>query len=494
MKPTKPVRNFSVMLLAVLILSSFGIWCSAAVGQGPQRQNAGRPAAAAAVGLRAETGIALAAENYETGFQRKFFWFYGQLDKYQKAVYNKLYYDFKPGTDKIEVQMPDRRITGDQDEVEYEVIRIVQGALDALLKDCPEFFWVDISGTSVGYEYTPLPQNRMRLEEIIINTATLPDYSQSDIDMLIEEVNNFPVEGETVYEQLLSIHDGLARRISYDYSPPPLPASSYDAYGALIEGLAVCEGYSEAFKLICDRLNIPCILVVGYVATSGEPGPHMWNAVEIGGAWYLVDVTWDDHTDSFPRVVFNDCFLVGTNTELKRFGGYTFGESHQPSGYFTRARHSTEFKYPEFALERYIPGSGPITEPSTIPDVTVLPPTPLPPTTAQTLATTKPVIAATTTTTTTKKTAAQTTRKTGTVAATTKPATTTAVTNTTAPQSVFVAVTGTEGSSKTESINAGGGIPVEKAVIFVIAGSAVLAAGMIGGSIILSLRKRNTGE
>lgn len=196
----------------------------------------------------------------------------------------------------------------------------------------------------------------------------------------------------------------------------------------------------------------------------------------------------------FPRVVFNDCFLVGTNTELKRFGGYTFGESHQPSGYFTRARHSTEFKYPEFALERYIPGSGPITEPSTIPDVTVLPPTPLPPTTAQTLATTKPVIAATTTTTTTKKTAAQTTRKTGTVAATTKPATTTAVTNTTAPQSVFVAVTGTEGSSKTESINAGGGIPVEKAVIFVIAGSAVLAAGTIGGSIILSLRKRNTGE
>ena len=186
MKPTKPVRNFSVMLaMAVLILS---LWhrCSAAVGQGPQRQNAGRPAAAAAV-VESRNRDCFSRRNRETGFQRKFFWFYGQLDKYQKAVYNKLYYDFKPGTDKIEVQMPDRRITGDQDEVEYEVIRIVQGALDALLKDCPEFFWVDISGTSVGYEYTPLPQNRMRLEGIIINTATLPDYSQSDIT-LIEEV------------------------------------------------------------------------------------------------------------------------------------------------------------------------------------------------------------------------------------------------------------------------------------------------------------------
>lgn len=52
----------------------------------------------------------------------------------------------------------------------------------------------------------------------------------------------------------------------------------------------VCEGYSKAFKYLCDlsRWNnaVECILVTG--ATTG---PHMWNVVKIEGRNYLADIT-----------------------------------------------------------------------------------------------------------------------------------------------------------------------------------------------------------
>ncbi len=56
----------------------------------------------------------------------------------------------------------------------------------------------------------------------------------------------------------------------------------------------VCEGYARAFKVLCDRSNIPCVLVDGTARSATSVGPHMWNYVEVDGAWYGADVTWND--------------------------------------------------------------------------------------------------------------------------------------------------------------------------------------------------------
>lgn len=63
----------------------------------------------------------------------------------------------------------------------------------------------------------------------------------------------------------------------------------------------VCEGYSKAFKYLCDlstfnNPNITCLLVTGDMA-DGElaPEPHMWNIVQFGdNKNFLVDVTNSD--------------------------------------------------------------------------------------------------------------------------------------------------------------------------------------------------------
>ena len=66
----------------------------------------------------------------------------------------------------------------------------------------------------------------------------------------------------------------------------------YTAYGALVEGSTVCYGYASAFKLLCDRLDLPCWSVGG----TSEGVGHQWNIVCLDGENYIVDCTWDDTT------------------------------------------------------------------------------------------------------------------------------------------------------------------------------------------------------
>lgn len=62
---------------------------------------------------------------------------------------------------------------------------------------------------------------------------------------------------------------------------------------------AICEGYAQTFKKVCDLMNIPCLFVDGYSKTGvrdigkNPPRPdHAWNAVKIDNKWYVLDVTW----------------------------------------------------------------------------------------------------------------------------------------------------------------------------------------------------------
>ncbi len=66
-------------------------------------------------------------------------------------------------------------------------------------------------------------------------------------------------------------------------------ANSDNVYGCLVEGKAVCEGYSRAMQYLCSLTDVRCIIVTGVADED-----HMWNMVEIDGQWYHIDLTWDD--------------------------------------------------------------------------------------------------------------------------------------------------------------------------------------------------------
>ncbi len=89
------------------------------------------------------------------------------------------------------------------------------------------------------------------------------------------------------------LYDAVQNSVTYadevtGYSPDTI--RFFDAYGALCDGRAVCEGYAKLFQYLCYRAGINATQIYG--TAGGES--HMWNAVEIGGEWYMADVTWDD--------------------------------------------------------------------------------------------------------------------------------------------------------------------------------------------------------
>ncbi len=97
------------------------------------------------------------------------------------------------------------------------------------------------------------------------------------------------------YERELIIHDMLIREIDYAHDAAEVADQYTDAstvYGALADKRAICSGYAQAFKLLCNRVGISCSTVTGISKNEG----HMWNIARINMNWYHVDVTWDDPT------------------------------------------------------------------------------------------------------------------------------------------------------------------------------------------------------
>lgn len=222
----------------------------------------------------------------------------------------------------------------------------------ALCTDRPELFYY--AGYSIGGG--KLYSNQTHIEYIQYNVGVYDSalYTESNLpgyyNALMSTVPQVPVDTTNRYLFVKSVHDYLANTVYYpDLNSTDYVMSAHDAYGALVEGRAVCQGYSDAFKLICDYYKIPCVCISG---TSDGVG-HMWNAVQMDdGKWYFLDITWDDQTNR----TYYDFFLVGLNTNNTYFDGEAFSQCHVNDSdlllpllnyaidKYSQVNHNTEFK------------------------------------------------------------------------------------------------------------------------------------------------------
>ena len=99
------------------------------------------------------------------------------------------------------------------------------------------------------------------------------------------------------YDIAKILHDYIVINTEFDsenLEQNTLSDSVYTAKGALIDHLAVCQGYSEAYLLLTTAAGLECKIISG--TANGDN--HAWNIVKIDGKWYNVDVTWDDPTNT----------------------------------------------------------------------------------------------------------------------------------------------------------------------------------------------------
>lgn len=93
------------------------------------------------------------------------------------------------------------------------------------------------------------------------------------------------------YEKELALHDYLVTHCKYsDVVIQSAESDIYRAYGALVNGDAVCNGYAEALQLLFMCAGLKSQFVIG----TADGVDHAWNLVELDGKWYHLDATWDD--------------------------------------------------------------------------------------------------------------------------------------------------------------------------------------------------------
>lgn len=101
-----------------------------------------------------------------------------------------------------------------------------------------------------------------------------------------EIVGGMP-ENASTYEKYRYLAQAVSARADYDYSMS-LPAIGAP-YG-ILTGSMICQGYAEAYQVLCQRAGLWCRVV------SGESGgdAHAWNLVWLESGTYYVDITWSD--------------------------------------------------------------------------------------------------------------------------------------------------------------------------------------------------------
>lgn len=142
-------------------------------------------------------------------------------------------------------------------------------------------------------------------------------YTDEDIEKLVKEVDTLYLSlykaDDTPTNNIKRIHNYIINNTKYDSQRAELGVLDYKsniAYGALIEGYAVCGGYSDAMELFLEKMNIK-----NFKVASTD---HVWNALYLDNLWLNLDLTWDDPVVSDGSDYLDDSyFLINTDTLLQ---------------------------------------------------------------------------------------------------------------------------------------------------------------------------------
>lgn len=179
-----------------------------------------------------------------------------------------------------------------------------------IINDNPSMFYIEggfsyyVSGNNV---YSLMPRYAYPVAEIPAKIAVF----ESEIAKTLQSVKS----GMTTPEKLLAIHDTLVADIEYGFTDAPASSSrseSYSAYGAIVNKIAVCNGYTLAMTELCKRIGVESKYVISRNMN------HAWNLVLIDGEWYHIDATWDDPVPNKEGRVYHSYFLISdANISLK---------------------------------------------------------------------------------------------------------------------------------------------------------------------------------
>lgn len=156
-------------------------------------------------------------------------------------------------------------------------------------------------------EYTVNPVNKDNARRLtqqdfshIDTIAKSIIYEGDSVDQLSDILSQ---HAKTAAEKARIIYTWIAHNIKYDVSalsaikdgqPPDVTVEN-----VLRKRVTVCGGYANLYQKLAEKMGLKSVIIEGY-GRGADFGlfpldyqvNHAWNAVEIDGNWYLLDVTW----------------------------------------------------------------------------------------------------------------------------------------------------------------------------------------------------------
>ncbi len=243
-------------------------------------------------------------------------WAYRHLDDRLRDCYGAVYTAVKDGFARDEkVSIEDstggtsREYTGLQVKLPHALLSREEAQLlyTAFTSDNPQFFFIGNTYSYKGYRLDGVDYYDVFC---LVYTMEAQDRKAAakQMDAAADAILKGLPAGGDEFEKELYLHDRLIKLVTYDEQcaraddPAAAYPNAFSAYGALVKGLAVCEGYSRSMQLLLHRAGMRATLVSGF----DENGvAHMWNLVTVDGRNYHLDSTWNDTGDRPRHTYFN---------------------------------------------------------------------------------------------------------------------------------------------------------------------------------------------
>ncbi len=155
-----------------------------------------------------------------------------------------------------------------------------------------------------------------------------------DFDKMVEEL---VIPAKTIEDTLLLFFFWHAENIAYDTcSFTSGNIQNYTVEETIKRGEALCSGYANVFKAMCDKVGITCYIINGYSkgfgykqGTKFERTDHAWILVYINDEYKFIDPTWGAG------------YVAFDNGQLK---------------YYKKLNMAHFLAKPEFFIGRHLPG------------------------------------------------------------------------------------------------------------------------------------------
>lgn len=198
--------------------------------------------------------------------------YYSRMNKQQQRVYQVM----KTGIESLAEYFDVPRIDGNELSDIFHQMRL----------DCPEIFYAStfqysFYDNSSSLKFKPVylfEKNKIKEQQKAMN---------SRVEKLCREIKD-----KNEWDKEVFIHDFICENVTYDKLKKQY---SHEIIGPLGQGVGVCEGIAKTVKILCDKVNIPCIVVLSHNNLEKNMRyRHAWNIVKINNKWYHLDATFDN--------------------------------------------------------------------------------------------------------------------------------------------------------------------------------------------------------